>query len=116
MIKRFALIGACVLSLAACSTISELFPSVPNKIASLESTLAAAETAADAYVTLPRCGTPNIVLCSNPAVIKRIKDADNVAWTAIKAAVRTENQTELGAAQTAVQAFKDIVDSTGHGV
>lgn len=113
--KKFLFISA-FLALSACSTIREYFPDIPNQVAALESTLAAAETAADAYVNLPHCGTPGVTLCSNPVIVRKIKSADNVAWTAIKAAVKTEGETELGAAQTAVSAFKSIVDSTGQGV
>ena len=70
--------------------------------------LTAAERAALVYTSLPRC--PAAALCSDPATVQKIKDADNIAYAAVKAA--EQNEALLGAALSAVSALQGTVPAT----
>ncbi len=112
---RLLLIIPAIALLGACSTISDLFPTAPNNVAALESALSAADTAAMAYVNLPTCVTGGPVLCSKKSVIISIGKSASAAYVAVKAAEASENQTTIGAAQTAVAALQSIVSTVSAG-
>jgi hypothetical protein len=80
--------------------------------AALEVRLAAAEDVAIDYVRLPPCAASNGPLCSDSAVVARIRIADMRAYTLVKAAEQTvDNPAALSAAQAAVTALTDITAS-----
>lgn len=81
-------------------------PTYANKVAALEYTLAAAENIGTAYAKLERCGQNIKPLCKDPAIVAKMGVYDNVAYTAVKAARQTEDETKYQAALTAVEAFK----------
>ena len=70
------LAAACLLALAACAGTSGL--------AGTEVALTETERLALAYVTLPAC--PGAALCSDAAVVAKIKAADNIAYAAVMGA------------------------------
>ena len=101
-------------ALFACSTA----PTTPQQsIYQLESNYNAAAQIVLAYKALPTCGgVATTVLCSKPEVIAQLKQADNVAYSALVAAentVRTQGaganaNTAMVAAQQAIQALTAI--------
>lgn len=111
--KKFALLAALLLLpvAGACSTLEEYVPSLPKDVATLEIGLTAADQLALAYVSRPLCGSPKAgQFCSQIDIVRKIKAASNIAYTAVKAAEKAENQNTLAAAQTALDAYKQITD------
>lgn len=109
-------IALLALSLTGCSTIDAVLHPPQNVVDGLIATLTAAETAADGYVNLPLCGTvPQGALCSTVSVIHKIKIADQAAYTALKAAEKTQSQGDIAAAQTAITALQNIVSTVSGG-
>lgn len=81
-------------------------------VAALEVRLTAAEDVAIDYVRLPPCAASNGPLCSDSAVVARIRTADMRAYTLVKTAEQTvDNPAALSAAQAAVTALTDITAS-----
>lgn len=77
--KRILLLAA--LMVAACST------PVINDLAAIEQTYTGAEITATAYIRLPACGAAGATaVCSDPATVARIKQADNTAFLALSTA------------------------------
>ena len=74
-------------------------------LAETEIALTTAERAALAYATLPAC--PAVALCHKPGIVTAIKQADDVAYAAVKAA-RT-GVGSVATAQAAVAALAAIV-------
>lgn len=108
--RKYLLVIALV-SLTACSTIAELYTNVPDEVAKLQYSYATAEHVALIYATLDSCLKTSKPICRDPVTTKKIKAADNAAFTAIEAAYKAQDQTTLGAAQTAVNAFTTITSS-----
>lgn len=79
---------------------------VSNDVAAAEVSLTAAEQAALIYTSRPRCGGA-VKLCSDPAVVARIKQLDNQAYTAVIAA--RDNKGAVSAAVLAVEAFSTAI-------
>lgn len=75
-----------------------------SKVYAAVAALTAAERAALIYTTLPRCPRPPP--CSDPATVQRIKDADTMAYNAVKLAER--NEAMLGAALTAISGLQAV--------
>lgn len=94
-----------------CSTIAEQFSDLPKQVATMQAGLAAAEHTALIYASLPACGKTGAILCRSPDVTKRIKDADDKAFTLVEAAHQSLDETTIGAAQTALGALKSLTDS-----
>lgn len=78
---------------------------VRSKVSAAVVTLTTAERLALIYTSQPRCPAP--VPCSDPVLVQRIKDADNQAYAAVKAAER--NEALLGVALTAIQNFQSVI-------
>lgn len=98
---------AVAMVLAGCATQSQ-----QSSIAALEVGLATAESAATAYVTLPRCGGAASPVCSDPSVVVKIKAADNAAYTTLKTAERVAasgGTVSLTASIAAVTALQNII-------
>lgn len=112
--KNLLLLSVLVIALSGCSYIDSVFNPSPNIVAGLESSLAAADSAALAYVTLPKCGSNaanGSVICSNTAVVKNIGIAAEVAYTAVKAAEANETSDTVQAAENAINAYQTIVSA-----
>jgi hypothetical protein len=73
-------------------------------LAATEVALTEAEAIALRYVTQPTCNGYNAPLCSDPATVAAIKEADNRAYAAVKLArrINTPTQAEAVAAALAV--------------
>ena len=107
---RSSLIAVTLLSLGACAYFS---PS-PNVVATMEASLAAADSGALAYVQLPKCGTTTgttAKICSDPAIVKNIGVAAQAAYQAVKACEAEENANTIAAAQQAIASFQTIVSA-----
>lgn len=99
-------------TLSACSFFQGLVNPSPNIVAALEASLAAADSAAMAYVTLPSCksqAAPKI--CRDPTVTANIGKAAQAAFTAVKAAEANETASTVASAQNLVSAYQSIVSS-----
>lgn len=105
---RKILLGAALLALAACTT------GQPQETAAvMASGLTVAERTALGYVSLPRCpaGAP---VCSDPAIVAKIRQADDAAYTEVKkfeAAARAGGSADATAAQGALTAFTDLLST-----
>lgn len=103
--------------LVSCSTIESILAPNPNVVATMESSLAVADTAALAYVQLPKCGssiaaaskTPNI--CSSSSIVANIDVARKTAYMAVKAAEANETADTVQSAQNALNAFQAITQA-----
>lgn len=82
---------------------------VNNDVLAAEQSLTAIERTALIYTTLPRCGGVARV-CSDPATVQKIKDLDNQAYMAVKAA--RQNAGLLSVALAAIGAFQKAVPLT----
>jgi hypothetical protein len=91
-----------LLLLGACTAANQ-----QTSIAALEVSLATAETAATAYKNLPE---------ADPAIVAKLKAADNIAYTTLKAAeavAATGAAVDLTAASAALAAFQAALPITG---
>lgn len=103
-----------MVSLSGCAFVNSVISPNPNVVATLESTLAAADHAALAYVQLPKCGSnaaSGSKICSDSAIVKNIGKAASAAYTAVKAAQANETASLVEAAQNAVSAYQTITNS-----
>lgn len=116
--KRF-LVSLSVLLTVACAT-----PETPAQAVYLaQSNYAAALKVEVAYSKLPRCGmSDSPMLCSDPAIVKKVKTASDIAWTSIKeaqVAVRTPGFAEskvttvVASATALTNAFVEITNTLG---
>ena len=99
-----------LLTLGACS----YFSASPNVVATMEASLAAADSGALAYVQLPTCGTVTgtaAKICSDPAIVANIGVAAKAAYQAVKACEDSENSETIAAAQQAIASFQTIVSA-----
>lgn len=108
--KKFLLIAP-LLCLMGCSTIKDVFTDYPKQVAILEASLATAEHTALIYVNLPVCGKTPAIACRTPAITKKIGAYDEAAYTAVKAARMSEDQTSIQAAMTAIDALHSVTDA-----
>ena len=92
-----------IIVVSSCSTTPR------NRVAALQATLTTLETTATLYARLPKCGTPNVIACKNPEVVKNIGIADNIAFNAIQSAKAITNDNTVQAAENAVNVFDAIV-------
>lgn len=102
------------LLLTGCSFIQAVVNPSPNIVSSLEATLAAANNAAVAYLTLPRCGSQAAVgalACSDADVAKKLVNYSGAATIAIEAAKANETADLVTAAQNAVSAYQGIINT-----
>jgi hypothetical protein len=74
---------------------------------SAEQLLTLLERTADVYFRLPRCGPGAPALCSDPALVRKIRGLDIQAFNAVMAA--RANEALAGAALAAVNALKAVV-------
>lgn len=98
-----------VVSILAAGCAAQQGASVQTDVAKAEVALTAAERVALHYVTLPPCLKAHAPLCSDAAVVARIKQADNAAYAAVKAARASNNRSDLTAANAAVAALSALV-------
>ena len=80
--KRALLALACACALSACSAATH---TPAQAIFAMEAAYDAALDIAVAYATQPRCAGA-IVLCSDPAMVRKINDVAHQAWIAMRAA------------------------------
>ena len=92
---------ALALGLTACTTSG----GTQSKIDAVVVSLTTAERLALIYTQLPRC--PAAGPCSDAATVAKIKDLDNQAYTAVKAA--EQNSALLDAAIASVQSFSTAI-------
>ena len=97
-----------VLAIAGCAS------TPASDIAATEATLAAADTAALAYVKLPTCNG-KITLCKKPAVVLQIGQASSSAYMAVKAAEVAQTQTAIQQAQAAISVLQSIITKATTG-
>lgn len=113
VVKEFfkvSVIGVAFLLVACASTPA-------SDVAAIEASLAAADTAALAYVQLPKCGGAIAsAACSSPVIVKNIGIASQAAYTAVKAAEASKDQTSIVKAQGAVSALQSIVATVTAGM
>lgn len=111
---RLTVLAACVaLALTGCSTISDMFPSVNNKVAALESGYTAAVALEMAYLD-PRvsyCTGTGVKLCKTRAIVSTLTSADNATYLAIKAARAAENDITYTAALSALNTFQAVTNT-----
>ena len=82
---------------------------VQNDVLAAEKSLTALERLALIYTSLPRCGGA-AQICSDPSTVQRIKDLDNQAYMAVKAA--EQNSAMLSAALAAIGNFQKAIPSS----
>lgn len=117
--RKILILTSALIAITGCSAIDSIMSPNPNIVATLESTLAAADTAAMAYMTLPRCGSvtatnsPMPTLCSDSGVATTINTARAAAFTAVKAAEANETADTVTSAENAVMAFQALVPAAG---
>lgn len=98
-----------LLAFTGCSTISDLVTDYPKEVATLEASLAAADSTAMIYLTLPVCGKTTATLCRAPSVSAKIGTAEAAAYAAVTAAYTAEDETTVEAATTAVGLLQSLV-------
>lgn len=105
--KRLIAVFALAL-LAACSTTPQ---TAQQTIYTVTNSYVAAGKIVQAYVTLPRCGSPMATaICSRDDIIAQLKSADTVAYNALVAAEKVARAPGAGAnAQTAVDAANQAI-------
>jgi hypothetical protein len=110
--RKIFLFIAAVGFLTACDT------TVLSGIAATETALTGAETTAKEYIALPACADNGPIVCSDAAIITKIKTADQIAYdavvnaqTAAQAADATDSNVEKAevAAQAAVAEFVNLI-------
>lgn len=111
-IPLFLALAFCLVACIACTSANQ-----QSSIAALEVGLATAETAANAYKNLPACSA-TVTVCSDPAIVAKIKAYDNTAYTTIKTAegtAATGATVDLTASSAALAALQGIVASLPKG-
>lgn len=75
-------------AIAACGTASEQAKTPAQRVFAAQADYNALLAAAVAYESQPRCaeGQSRLARCSDPKVVEKIREADNLAFTAITAA------------------------------
>jgi hypothetical protein len=111
MKKIVSFFGAVLLSLSlsACEPLKQYIPASETTVHALNASMALTDTAAAAYFTRPTCGKTKAKICKDMAIVHKINDAAEKADTALVAAETALNQNALEAAQTAVDAYQNIV-------
>jgi pyruvate/2-oxoacid:ferredoxin oxidoreductase alpha subunit len=114
MMRKFlAVVAFACLTVFGCAT----KPQTPaQSVYAAQGTYAAALQIAVTYKQLPACVAGGPVLCSDPAAVAKVQEADDVAYDALTAAqniVRTPGaglnvQTAITAATQAIAAFDSI--------
>lgn len=110
---HLAIVGACALmALGGCSVLSDIFPSMANKVAALESGYTATAGLEAAYLDpkVPFCNGNGIKICKTVSGVQSVLAADNTAFLAIKAARTAEDETTYTAAQSALTAFQGVTN------
>lgn len=123
-ITKLATMALAALTLAACASVGLPAPKDPAQaVYELDTGYAAALAVAVQYVQLPKCGSADAsVVCSDPAVVAKLRAADAVAAPALAAADAAVQApgfgtdavaTVVAAATAAVQAFIAITATLG---
>lgn len=113
--KHTPLLAALLLiSLTSCSTVDAVLHPSQSIVLNLASQLTTAEDSAEIYVALPYCDKVAVVgtICKDRALVKKLRTYDTAAWTAIKTADQTKVQNDIEAAQSAIQAYQNVVALT----
>lgn len=113
--KRIAVLS--LAALAGCSYVNAVMhPVSPQEVAAIEVALTAAENLASNYTKLTPCGTPGVTaICADPTLKAKIKNDDNVAYSAVqtlKTSSASGAPAALSAAQAAISAFNADVPVT----
>ena len=93
------------LTLSACAS-QQAATIATNSVAGAEIALTAAEKAALVYTSLPRCPSSSL-LCSDSALVSKIKSADNVAYETVTAA--RSNSALVAVALTSIQTLTNLI-------
>jgi hypothetical protein len=102
--RLFYLFAIAPFVLAACTATPRVTATVDAAVVGLTT----AESLALVYTKLPRCGTvASMFVCSDLDTIKKLKDLDNTAYKAVKAA--EANEALLSDALIAVTAFQSAI-------
>lgn len=115
---RKMLLVAGFLSLVSCQNVPGSGPgalpapstnaTIAKTVVGAEQTLTLLEQAALVYVKLPRCGTAGATqVCSDPALVRRLRQLDVQAYNAVIAARKNEALVDF--AWQAVGAFQAVV-------
>ena len=99
-------------AMTSCTFVTNTLHPPANDVDAALASLSAADTAALAYVNLPVCGTvPAGQLCSTFPIIRKIEKARQVAYTAVKLAEQTKDESDIQIAQSAILALQNIVST-----
>ena len=79
-------------------------------VAEAEVGLTVAERGAFQYAKLPAC--PAVALCSDPAIVVKIKAADNVAFAAVRVAAKSAAGSDIAAAMSAIASLSALLPAT----
>lgn len=111
---RLATVAAlAVIALTGCQTIAEIFPSIKNKVAALESSYTSAAALESAYLDpkVPYCTGTGVKICKTRSGVAQVVSADNSAYLAIKAARAAEDDSTYQAALAAMTTFTNITNT-----
>ena len=122
MTKAFTvLMFFCITGFGGCGSAPVSQETAEQAVYAVKATYATALKVAVTYKRLPRCGTAGALsLCSDPAIILKVQNADNAAFAAIKAmddTVRTKGFADslfsqaLIAARGAVAGFVGVTST-----
>lgn len=99
-----------LLALPACSTVEAVLHPSQYLVLNLASQLTTAEDSAQIYIALPYCDKSPAPPCKDRAIVKKMRTYDTVAYTAIKTADASKDQSDIAAAQSALDAYRNIVN------
>jgi hypothetical protein len=85
-------------------------PVISRSIVGAEQALTLAETAAMAYVTLPRCGVSSTKLCSDTIIVRKLRSLESAAYNAVIQA--RQNEQLIDFAMSAIQTFQSAIPRT----
>lgn len=100
---------ACV-ALSGCTFFNNLVNPNPNVVATMESTLAAADDAAVPYISLPSC-VKSAAPCRDPGLTKKLDVARAAAYIAVTTAESNETASAVTAAENAIAAYTAITNT-----
>ena len=112
-LKSLIMVAFAFVMLSGCSYIEAFTNPSPNVVATLQASLAAAETGAMQYVNLPLCGTITGKLssiCSEKPIIEKIGKADMIAYKAVMAARANVTTETVADAQNAIKDLNTVIN------
>lgn len=110
MLKNLLTLSAILVTLSGCSFIDAATHPSQYLVLNLASQLATAEDSAQIYIALSYCDKSPAPPCKDRAIVKKMRVYDMAADTAIKTADATKDQSDVAAAQSALDAYKNVVN------